>query len=185
MEEKWKWINGFEGYYMISSFGTIKSFHKDKSGKMISLKGKSGNYFTVNLRKPGKTKKSRVHVLVAESFIGEIPNGYEVHHIDNNKQNNVVTNLEILSKREHHLRTISDNPQCLSGMIFYNKYKRPKRVKQYSIRGCFIAEYMNCKEAGKATGICSRNILQVANKTPFNSKGDIRKQAGGYIWRFD
>lgn len=35
------------------------------------------------------------------------------------------------------------------------------------------------------TGICQRNILQVANKEPYNSKGSIRKQAGGYVWKFE
>ena len=39
--------------------------------------------------------------------------------------------------------------------------------------------------AEKITGICSRNILQVANKEPFNKKGNIRKSAGGYIWKFE
>lgn len=39
-------------------------------------------------------------------------------------------------------------------------------------------------EASRVTGVCARNILQVADKEPFNSKGSVRKQAGGYIWKF-
>lgn len=35
------------------------------------------------------------------------------------------------------------------------------------------------------TGICQRNISQVASKEPYNSKGSVRKQAGGYAWEFE
>ena len=55
---------------------------------------------------------------------------------------------------------------------------------QYTDDGYFVAEYANAKIAEKYTGVCSRNILQVANKETFNEKGAIRKQAGGYVWRF-
>lgn len=50
--------------------------------------------------------------------------------------------------------------------------------------GFFIAEFANSVIAEEMTGICQRNILQVANKEPYNSKGSIRKQAGGYVWKF-
>ena len=38
---------------------------------------------------------------------------------------------------------------------------------------------------GRMTGICQRNISQVASKEPYNSKGSVRKQAGGYAWEFE
>ena len=45
--------------------------------------------------------------------------------------------------------------------------------------------YCNAMEASRNTGVCGRNILQVANKEPYNSKGSVRKQAGGYVWKFE
>lgn len=47
-----------------------------------------------------------------------------------------------------------------------------------------IGVFANSKEASDATGVCQRNIRQVASKEPFNKKGGVRKQAGGYIWKF-
>jgi predicted Mrr-cat superfamily restriction endonuclease len=52
------------------------------------------------------------------------------------------------------------------------------------MQGNVIAKFDNSKEASVTTGVCQRNILQVASKETFNKKGGIRKQAGGYIWKF-
>lgn len=73
----------------------------------------------------------------------------------------------------------------------YGKSKEPKTrfrngsILQYSLDGEFINSYYCATEASRVTGVCARNILQVANKEPFNSSGSIRKQAGGYIWKFE
>lgn len=55
-----------------------------------------------------KRKKKYVHVLVAETFIGECPTGYQVDHVDGNKSNNCLSNLEYVSKRENDRRTYSN-----------------------------------------------------------------------------
>lgn len=97
MKEEWKWIEGYEGRYTISNKGRLKSYLSDKYGKILSQTNRFGWYFTVNLKdENGKMSTKRIHVLVAEHFIGKIPKGYHVHHKDGNKQNNVVTNLEII-----------------------------------------------------------------------------------------
>lgn len=185
MKEEWKWVKGYDGLYQISNFGRLKSFHKySESGYILSNTNQKGWYFTVNLLKDGKRTTNRIHVLVAEAFIGEIPRGYHVHHKDGNKQNNRVDNLEIIHPKKHRKETEKICPQIVTGMNNYNKYERPKHIIQYDLDNHFIAEYANAEIASRLTGICQRNILQVAGKTPFNNKGNIRKQAGGYIWKF-
>ena len=64
---------------------------------------------TARLRKDGyyyiSTKKHNgclLHRLIYEKYCGPIPNGYVVHHIDGNKQNNEISNLVLLSRNEHH-----------------------------------------------------------------------------------
>lgn len=205
MTEEWKWIKGYEGLYQISNLGNVKSFCKDKNGTLMSIKNGKGWYLSFRCKdNDNHTKTLRVHVEVAKAFIGDIPKGYQVHHKDGNKQNNAVTNLEIVSPREHILETIKQNPHILDGMIAYNKgriiddgrkrYEKSKEpsirfkkgdILQYSLDGEFINSYYCATEASRVTGVCTRNILQVANKEPFNSKGDVRKQAGGYIWKFE
>lgn len=184
MGEKWKWINGFEGIYQISNYGRLKSFRKDKNGYICSLSDKNGWYLTVNLFKGNKRTTKRIHVLVAEAFIGEIPKGYHVHHKDGNKQNNVVSNLEIVHPSMHSLETVKMNPGFIKGMNSYNRFKKPRHIRQYDLDNFFIAEYANAQIASRYTGVCQRNILQVAGKEKYGKNGLARKQAGGYLWRF-
>lgn len=182
MNEIWKDVKGFEGLYQISNLGNIMSL---RYNKVLSRKASNGDYITAVLFDGNGNKRNvRIHVLVAENFIKDIPKGYQVHHKDENKQNNMVENLEIVSPKEHHKLTLKEHPNLIDGMVYYNKYTKCKSVLQYSLDGKLIAEYPNCKEASKATGVCHRNILQVASKTPFNSKGNVRKQAGGFVWKY-
>lgn len=185
MIEEWKWIKNYEGIYMVSSLGRVKSFREHKDGYILSNKNQTGDYLRVNLYDKNRRLTTKgIHVLVASAFIGDIPAGHQVHHIDGNKQNNAVSNLSIVHPRDHRAETLKTRPQILSGMVTYNKHVRPKEIQQYTIDGILVASYPNAKEAGLATGVCARNILQVARGTPFNTNGNTRKQAGGYVWKF-
>ena len=69
--------------------------------KKIELKQtKSGNYYRVNMAY-GINKKILVHRGVWEAFNGEIPEGMDIDHIDNNTANNALSNLQILSHRDN------------------------------------------------------------------------------------
>lgn len=182
--EEWKWVKGFEGLYQISDHGRLKSFRKAKSGYVLSNQNKKGWYLTVNLfDHNGVRHTRRIHRLVAETFIGNIPSGYHVHHKDDNKQNNHVDNLEIIHPVNHRKETEITHPQIITGMNNYNRFERSKRIQQYDKEGHFIAEYANSVVASFYTGVCHRNILQVASRDEYKP-GMIRKQAGGYVWKF-
>lgn len=143
MDEIWKPVPDYPAYE-VSNFGRVKSF---KQGKQRILKPilKYG-YFYVMLYKVNKSKQISVHRLVAQLFIPNLDNKPEINHIDGNKQNNHVSNLEwctssenerhavviglIKRGEEHHkakltnqqARYIRDNPDGLSqqklGKIF-------------------------------------------------------------------
>lgn len=178
MEEIWKDVEGFEGVYQISNLGQLKSFKKDKNGKILKNTNKNGDYFSVVLRNKDKIQSIRIHNLVAKHFILN-PNNYnEINHKDGNKQNNCVNNLEWCTHKQNieHAKKL--------GLWVYNHPYYERKVLQYDLEGNFIAEYKNSVYAYKKTGVCARNILQVASKAPFNKNGNYRKQAGGFIWRF-
>ena len=81
------------------------------------------------------------------------------------------------------LHAVETDDYFMRGVHYYNKIAKTKRVKQLSLDGTLIATYLNCHEASKATGVCQRNIHQVASKTEYRPVL-TRKQAGGYIWKF-
>jgi hypothetical protein len=111
--DQWTPIKGYEGLYEISRFGIVRSIErvvpdgenrsKTIHGKEIAIipdKNKSG-YCYVHLFKDGKEKNCLLHRLVAETFIPNPDNKPEVNHIDGNKYNNQVSNLEWVSSEEN------------------------------------------------------------------------------------
>lgn len=92
-------IKGFEGLYKINKQGHILTYHKTPKflNPMLDKKG----YLRVELRKNNKRKGYFVHRLVAETFIPKVIDKPFVNHIDGNKQNNNVDNLEWCSNLEN------------------------------------------------------------------------------------
>lgn len=88
-----KEIEGYNGVYLISNDGIVYSKH---SGKLVPLKMwlNHKGYFRISLSEKNKNKHHRVHRLVAIYFIDNPFNLPEVNHLDGNKSNNKVSNLE-------------------------------------------------------------------------------------------
>ena len=94
MKEIWKDIAGYENKYQISNLGRIKN----KKHIMKPMKTTNG-YLTACLWKNGKQRKILIHRLVAQSFL-ENPYDYkEINHIDEDKTNNQLDNLEWCSHK--------------------------------------------------------------------------------------
>ena len=120
--ETWKLIEGFGGAYQVSDKGNVRRFY-EKSGfvgyevgsvpKEMKPTDNGNGYLIVGLRN-GKTRTNKyVHRLVAEAFLGQIPAGYVINHIDHNKKNNAVENLEIVtpSKNINHSSHLMKHPK--------------------------------------------------------------------------
>lgn len=108
--EIWKDIKGYEGLYQVSNEGRVKALSrvvKSRWGTPKPLKEKeireivdSLGYSRLSLSKDGNVKAHKIHRLVAEAFlVGE----GQINHIDGNKQNNHVSNLEFCTQRENNI----------------------------------------------------------------------------------
>jgi hypothetical protein len=104
MTEQWKDIEGYNGLYRISTMGRVKSFHK-KNAKILSPVF-YGDYYGVQLCINGNKKKHYIHRLVAESFIINCDNKNQINHIDGNKLNNTVSNIEWCTASENRLHAV-------------------------------------------------------------------------------
>ena len=114
--EIWKYIEEYEGLYSVSSFGRIRSerrtiinkkgneqHYPEKILKPDVYKTTFSNYLRVTLCKEHKTQRYSVHRLVAHAFIPKVIGKNDVNHLDNNAENNYVTNLEWCTHAENML----------------------------------------------------------------------------------
>lgn len=101
INEIWKDIPGYEGLYQVSDYGRVRSLnYLGHEGKVKVLRIVIANgYYYLTLYKDGKKKGFRVHRLVVTAFIGPIPRGMVVNHINENKLDNRLSNLEICTQK--------------------------------------------------------------------------------------
>ena len=155
--EIWKDVIGFEGLYKVSNLGNVKSNKKQlKPGKSTN------GYLFVNLYKNKKIFTQRVHVLVAQSFLNHIcdKQNIVVDHINNNKFDNNLSNLQIINQRENTNKNMKIGKSGIRGVTWgiINK-KWQVRVRVHNIK--IHIKYFDCKEqAGK----CYLEITDIIEK---------------------
>ena len=100
IQEIWKDIPGYEGHYLASNFGRIRSLKRNKVSILKPVRHRDG-YYRVNLYRNKVAKKALVHRVVWSTFNGPIPEGLEVNHRDEDKANNALLNLELVTPSQN------------------------------------------------------------------------------------
>lgn len=164
MEEIWKDIKGYEGLYQVSNLGRVKRVRTDRLLKGYKL---TGGYLGVNLYKNSVGSTNKIHRLVAQAFIPNPENKPQVNHIDEDKTNNVVSNLEWMTATENN-----------------NHGTRNERIsKMQSIP--IIATNLKTGESQEFYGSCECARQLGLNQSSITDvlKGRL-KQTGGYTFKY-
>ena len=195
MEEIWKDVEGYEGLYQVSNEGRVKSLDRRvaarndstmfKKGVLMTLQTTHKGYYGVVLQKEGVKRTHQVHRLVATAFIPNLEGKTQVNHIDCNKKNNHVSNLEWVTQNENMQHAV-DNGRFLN---FSEKQrcsviknlesavaKRKRSVEQYSLDGKLIRTFGSITDAEKATGASCPKITDCCRGK--------RKTTHGFIWKY-
>lgn len=100
-KERWRWVVGYEGLYLVSDLGRVFSIPRETtSGGLVTPVVRNG-YQIVCLSRHGETVKRQVHRIELEAFIGLPKDGYQANHIDGNRSNNRLDNLEWVTQQEN------------------------------------------------------------------------------------
>lgn len=98
--EEWLPIRGWEGLYSVSSLGRIRSeasrLAARKIIRRVTKRGRDG-YLGLTMMRGGKRQDALVATLVMEAFVGPKPDGLQINHIDGNRENNALANLEYVT----------------------------------------------------------------------------------------
>lgn len=183
--EIWRDVVGYEGTYQVSNMSRVRSIDRiapcrkkgyttiTKKGRILNLSTNRLGYKEAHLYNYQEQKERiiSVHRLVAFAFIPNPDREHlrEINHIDENKANNRVDNLEWCDRAYNtrygssRIRATTNNPNI-------------RRVAQYSKSGELIAKYETIADASRATGLDNSSISKAC-------RGKL-KTNGGYIWRY-
>ena len=152
--EFWSTIKDYPNYE-VSSLGRVMNI---KTGRIIKPAPLKNGYFIINLCNDKGIKSVFVHRLVAEAFILNPENLETVDHINGDKSNNSVNNLQWMTQADNVRKALN------------------KPVSQHYKNGDYIATYASITEASRQTGIKHCGIVQCC-------RGNY-SHAGGFIWRY-
>lgn len=178
-KEEWRDIKGYEGHYQISNLGRVKSLYfKNRQGKIFREKILKQNfdnmgYLFVGLSNNGTLKTTKIHRLVAETFIDN-PNNYKtINHINGVKTDNRVENLEWCTQK-YNVQQAYKNGLGKGKKEWDSPLS--KKVNQYTLDGEFIKTWACTKQIERELGFKNSNISACCN-------GRLVK-AYNFIWRY-
>lgn len=153
--------------YAISEYGVVKNV---KTGRILKSNPNTKGYLIIQISNKPIIKTITIHKLVYVTYVGEIPKGFEINHIDGNKRNNHYSNLELVTKKENMIKAVelgliksgSESPVSV-GINQLNPITKE-----------VINTYGSINIASKKTGIASSSISLA-------SRG-LRNSAGGFLW---
>ena len=181
MKEIWKDIAEYKGLYQISNLGNVKSlnYNHTKKPKLLTLKHHHSGYVMVVLCNDYGNKNCNIHTLVARAFIPNPENKPYVNHIDGNKANNCVSNLEWVTAKENTSHAIKNNLRLDSNMRgrMGNNSPLKKSVLQCDLVGNVVNKW-ECISAAARHFNCSPSAI-------INCCAGRIKSCKGYVWKYE
>lgn len=174
--EKWSYVSNTDGRYIISSFGRVASVPRARTkGGLLKPQPNKQGYLMVAIRYGKKYKLWRLNRLVALTFIPNPENYEQVNHINGNKQDNRVENLEWCNQSHNQkeaYRLGLQKPSEHQKQIARDYCIKNKSIKIRAIKNKLTKIYSSMSDASRDLGISVSCISRVVN--------GVRKQSNGY-----
>lgn len=163
---RWRPIYGYEDRYYISNYGQVISFKQFKA-RILKLRHFKGYMGVVLYHPNGKSRTHMIHRLVANAFIGESPSDvHQVNHLDGNKSNNHVKNLEWVTPSENVLHSIKTGLRVPSVGEQHGRAKltweQVNQIRSMKRSGCGWKR-PTLREIGKQFGVTHTCVFKILN----------------------
>lgn len=174
-QEIWKDIAGLEGEYAVSNFGRVKRLKKEGNINdcLLKLHQDKHGYVWVSLPRKNKFRTVLVHRLVAGMFIPNPMLYKEINHIDGNKTNNNVYNLEWCTRSQNVKHAFA---MGLKSNKKGSEHARAKKCYEYDMKGNFIKEWGSISEAAEYYNDVTGNVCAACSGK--------YKTFHGHIWSY-
>lgn len=164
MKEIWKDVDGYEGLYQVSNLGRVK---RVATSRVLNGMNSGSGYVQVGLYKQGVVSRKLIHRLVAQAFIPNHEHKSEINHIDEDKTNNNINNLEWSTRKEN--------------INHGTRNERVSKIKSIPIIATNLKtgkyrEFYGTSECARQLGLNHSHITNVL-------KGR-RRQTGGYTFQY-
>lgn len=153
MDEIWGDIPNYKDYYQVSNFGRIRglerivkrgNFYLNVKGKILKPRNDKDGYLIINLSINNSRKTFRIQRLVIISFQGcGILNGFVADHIDNNKLNNRLDNLQIITHRKNCSKDQKNRSSKYTGVTWNKRDKRWKSCIRIDGKQKYLGYFKN------------------------------------------
>ena len=176
-KEEWLTIK-HNNNYEVSNYGNVRN---KKTKRILKTAISNKGYYLVALSNKCKSHSYTIHKLVMEHFNRCAFDGEVINHIDHNKLNNNISNLEYITQKENTKDAwnsgLCENVRRKAKINILKASESKKlKVNQYDLKGSFIKQWNNIREIQYTLNINNANIVACCK--------DKRKTAGGYIWRY-
>lgn len=167
--EKWKDIQGFNGYYQVSNKGRVRSFRYKASKKgrrdnpvMLKPNKKKNGYVQYGLTKNGATKTFTAHRLVAIAFLPNKDDKLQINHIDGIKHNNNVENLEWCTASHNRKHAFKIGLSSMDG----ENHPQSKLTREdvLDIRNAYRLNCFTHQDIADAYGIGRKAVTKIINR---------------------
>ncbi len=174
MEEEWKSIINYEDLYQISNFGRIKSlsriincngYNKTIPERILKETINRNGYIDISISKNGKKSILRPHRLVGIYFISNPNNLDMINHIDGNRSNNHINNLEWVNRRENSCHRFLDKQTSSNyrGVSYIEKDKKWRSYINVNNKQLYLGRF-NTKEEAYHSRIKYEEDNNIVNK---------------------
>lgn len=164
--EEWKSSKKYSDYEL-STEGKVRN---TKTGRVLKTRTNDKGYEIVSLRKDNKTCTERVHKLMADAFIDDIPEGYDVYHENLDRSDNRLENLKYCTKSETCKRGFREGNRKGRGQIRVQAIETDRNGVER-----VVGEFESIRECARALGLNQSQICKCLNGVAY--------KAGKYTFR--